>query len=222
MEYIAPISSATMAIIWVIYLQLLFIQYRRNNRPYLIFHHAQHENPDALCLLVNMGERAIHIQSVQAAIKMKSGEECEMTVTEFQRVNVMEQNVQQKLRQGPLMNGGYLILGTFRDIMENTAKENGINVSLNDIETLELRAAAIHAPSKHPVGARREFMLTHNGKACIFPKQIYTEQLVRRRHKRKVVKWIEAELNPQKITKQNLNNEQQSQPLFDAQNKPLK
>lgn len=222
MEYIAPISSAIMALIWVIYLQLLFIQYRRSNRPYLIFHHAQDENPDALCLLVNMGERAIHIECVQAVVKMKSGEVHELAVTEFKRVNVMEQNVQQVLRQGPLLNGGYLILGTFRDIIQNTESENGLTVSLEEVETLELRAAAIHAPSKHPVGAKRGFILTHGGTSCIFPTEIYTEQLVNRRHKREVVKWIESELNPRKTKKKNSNNDRQKQSLFKAQQNPLK
>ena len=66
-----------------------------------------------------MGERAIHIQCVQAVVTMQSGEIYELGVTQFKRVNVMEQNVQQTLRQGPLLNGGYLVLGTFRDIIEN-------------------------------------------------------------------------------------------------------
>ena len=48
MEYISPISSAVMAVIWIVYFQLFLIQYQRNNRPYMVIHHAQNENPDAL------------------------------------------------------------------------------------------------------------------------------------------------------------------------------
>ncbi len=196
MEYIAPISSAVMALIWIIYLQLLFTQYRRNNRPYLIFHHSQNENPDALCLLVNMGEMAIHIECVQAVVTMHSGDMYKLAVTQFKRVNLMDQNVQQTLRQGPLLNGGYLVLGTFRDIIENAESGKGGAITLEQVESLELRAAAIHGPSKYPVGARRRFELTHNGSSCIFPKQIYTEQMVNRRKQKEVIKWIETELNP--------------------------
>lgn len=196
MEYIAPISSAVMAFIWVVYLQLLFTQYRRNNRPYLIFHHSQNESPDALCLLVNMGEMAIHIECVQAVVTMHSGEKYKLAVTQFKRVNVADQNVQQTLRQGPLLNGGYLVLGTFRDIIENTESGKGGAITLEQVETLELRAAAIHSPSKYPVGARRQFELTYNDGSCIFPKQIYTEQMVKRRQQKEVIKWIETELNP--------------------------
>tara|TARA_R110000787_G_scaffold251543_1_gene357037 strand:- start:508 stop:1143 length:636 start_codon:yes stop_codon:yes gene_type:complete len=208
-EYIAPISSAVMALIWVIYLQLLFVQYRRSNRPYLIFHHAQNENPDALCLLVNMGERAIHIQCVQAVVTMQSGEIYELGVTQYKRVNVMEQNVQQTLRQGPLLNGGYLVLGTFRDIIENA---EGETIVLEQVETLGLRAAAIHAPSKHPVGARRGFKLKHDGGSCIFPKQISTEQMVNRKQQKQVINWIETELNPVDYRKDTVDQQKRKEP----------
>ena len=196
MDYIGPVSSAVMAIIWLVYLQLILSQYRRNNRPYLIFHHAQNENPDALCLLVNMGERPVHVVCVQAVIKMTSGEEHKLAVTEFERINVTEQDVQQTLRQGPLLNGGYLILGTFRDIIEKTQNEIGLNASLEDVECLELRAAVIHAPSKHPVGAKRAFVLKHNTGTCVYPKDINTRQMVKRKDKQEVAKWIESELHP--------------------------
>ena len=69
MEYISPISSAVMAVIWIVYFQLFLIQYQRNNRPYMVIHHAQNENPDALCLLVNMGKETIHVQCVQWCCK---------------------------------------------------------------------------------------------------------------------------------------------------------
>lgn len=196
MEYVAPISSAIMAFIWVVYLQLLFTQYRRNSRPYLIFHHSQNESPDALCLLVNMGEMAIHIECVQAVVTLHSGETHKLAVTQFKRVNVMDQNIQQTLRQGPLLNGGYLVLGTFRDIIENTELGKGGAIVLEQVKSLELRAAAIHGPSKYPVGARRYFELTHDENSCIFPKQIYTEQMVKRKQQKEVIKWIEIELKP--------------------------
>lgn len=75
MEYISPISSAVMAVIWIVYFQLFLIQYQRNNRPYMVIHHAQNENPDALCLLVNMGKETIHVQCVQVVLQTRSGEE---------------------------------------------------------------------------------------------------------------------------------------------------
>lgn len=91
--------------------KLFFLQYKRNNRPYLLIHHAQNENPDALCLLVNMGKETVHVQCFQVVLFTRAGEEKLMTVTEYRQVSADDTNVLQVLRQGPLQPGGYLVFG---------------------------------------------------------------------------------------------------------------
>lgn len=200
MEYIAPVSSAVMALVWVIYFQIFYIQYKRNNRPYLVIHHAQNENPDALCLLVNMGKEPVHVQCVQAVIQTENGAEENFTVTRYDRVNADDSNIQQSLRQGPVQPGGYLVLGTFRNIiLGQRSEEQGAGNLLENVRTIALRAAMVHGPSKYPVGVRRRFYLQHNGSTRIYPQNIYSEQLVRRRDRREVIRWTESELNPERV-----------------------
>lgn len=199
MEYIAPLSSAVMAIVWVVYFPLFFFQYQRNNRPYLVIHHAQNENPDALCLLVNMGKEAVHVQCVQAVVRQRAGEENTLTVTQYDRVTADDKNIQQSLRQGPLQPGGYLVLGSFRNIiLGRKSDDEDAFYLLEDIVQIELRAAVIHGPSKYPVGVRRRFVLTHEGETRIFPHNIYSEQLISRKGRHTVRRWVEEELNPQR------------------------
>lgn len=100
MDYVSPISSAIMAVVWIVYFQLFFLQYKRNNRPYLVIHHAQNENPDALCLLVNMGQETVHIQCVQVVVHTRAGQEKTLTVTQYESVAPDDSNVQHALRQG--------------------------------------------------------------------------------------------------------------------------
>lgn len=209
MEYLAPISTAVMAVIWIIYFQLFFWQYRRNSRPYLVFHHAQNDNPQALCLLVNMGELPVHVQTVQAKVYFKSGESCLSTVTDFDRVNPEQQNLQQSLRQGPILSGGYLVLGTFRDMLLNT--HNGAH-ALEDVEALELRVAVIHGPSRFPVGARRLFEIEHEPHTRIQPVNIHTEQLTKRRDQTTVREWIESDLNPSRTGSAESDSSSQEEP----------
>jgi hypothetical protein len=198
MEFLAPVSTTVMAVIWVIYLQLFFVQYRRNSRPYLVFHHAQNDNPDALCLLVNMGELPVHVQTVQAVVYFKNGESITTTVTDFERINTEQHNVQQSLRQGPLLSGGYLVLGTFRNILCGDQDESEGNRRMDQIEGLELRVAVIHGPSRFPVGARRSFRIEHQPQPRIQPANIHTEQLSRKRDQNTVREWIECDLNPRR------------------------
>lgn len=209
MEYLAPISTAVMAFIWIIYFQLFFWQYRRNSQPYLVFHHAQNDNPQALCLLVNMGELPVHVQTVQAKAYFTSGESSLSTVTDFERVNPAQENLQQSLRQGPVLSGGYLVLGTFQDMLLNT--HNGAH-ALEDVEALELRVAVIHAPSRFPVGARRLFEIKHHPHTHIQPVNIHTEQLSRRRDQTEVRQWIEADLNPSRTGSSESDSSPQQEP----------
>ncbi|MCR9188341.1 MAG: hypothetical protein NXH96_06050 [Alteromonadaceae bacterium] len=199
MDYIAPVSSAIMAIVWIVYFQLFFLQYKRNNRPYLVIHHAQNENPDALCLLVNMGKETVHVQCVQVVLHTRAGEEKIMTVTEYRRVGADDANVHQVLRQGPLQPGGYLVLGSFRNIiLGRRSEESESDYLFEDITGVEIRAAVIHGPTKYPVGVRRSFSLSHEGRPEIFPRNIHSEQLVRRKDRHQVRRWVEEELQPER------------------------
>lgn len=198
MDYITPLSSAIMALVWIVYFQLFFLQYRRNNRPYLVIHHAQNENPDALCLLVNMGKETVHVQCVQIALFTRAGEEKTMTVSEYRRIQSDDSNVHQILRQGPLQPGGYLVLGSFKNIiLGRRSKEVDPNYLFEDIVDVEIRAAVIHGPSKYPVGVRRRFTLRHEAGSAIFPRNIYSEQLVKRKDRHEVRRWVETELRPE-------------------------
>lgn len=197
MEYVGPISSAIMALVWVVYFQLFFIQYKRNSRPYLVIHHAQNESPDAMCLLVNMGKEPVHVQCVQAIVTTPSGTDEPFTVTRYDRVNADDANIQQSLRQGPVQPGGYLLLGTFRNIiLGNRSEDPEAGDLLENVESIELRAAVVHGPSKYPIGVRRRFYLRHNTGTHIYPMNIHTEQLTRRGDRREIIRWVESELNP--------------------------
>lgn len=220
MDYIAPVSSAVMALVWIVYFQIFFLQYQRNNRPYLVIHHAQNENPDALCLLVNMGKETVHVQCVQVVLYTRAGEEKSLTVTDYRRVNPDDSNVHQVLRQGPLNSGGYLVLGSFRNIIlgrrsetddSNTDTGNETYYLFEDITIVEIRTAVVHGPSPHPVGARRSFRLEHEFGTAIFPKNIHTEQLTRRRDRHEVRRWLESELIPERKGSSESDSSDQSQ-----------
>lgn len=199
MEWITAVSSAIMALVWIVYFQLFFRQYRLSNRPYLVIHHAQNENPDALCLMINMGKEPVHVQCVQVLMRSRDGGESTLTVTEYRRVSPEDHNIQQILRQGPVQPGGYLMLGSFRNILlGRRSRDEEADYSLREIEEFELRAALVHAPSRYPVGVRRRFRLGHEDGTHVFPYSIYTEQLAGRRHRDTVRQWVEGELNPER------------------------
>ncbi|KUJ73026.1 hypothetical protein [Thiomicrospira sp. WB1] len=199
MELVTAISSAVMALVWVIYFQLFFKQYQRRRRPYLVIHHAQNEQIDALCLLVNMSEEAVHIQDVQVEIYLTGQRRQTFTITEYARVNPDDRNLQRILRQGPLQAGGYLVLGSFRNlILGRKSREEDARFSLQEVCEIEVRTTAIHGPTPYPIGVRRRFVLKSNpdDSVSVFPQNIHTEQLIRRKDRHIVRKWLEQSLKP--------------------------
>ncbi|MEC7728185.1 MAG: hypothetical protein VX555_05910, partial [Pseudomonadota bacterium] len=68
-----------------------------------------------------------------------------------------------------------------------------------------------HGPSTYPVGVRRRFTLRHEGGPEIFPHNIHSEQLIRRRDRHEVRHWIEQELQPERRGRSESDSSDQSQ-----------
>ncbi|MEX2606990.1 MAG: hypothetical protein WD708_06560 [Kiritimatiellia bacterium] len=201
---ITAVTSILMVIIWIVYLQLALMQYRRANRPFLIIHHAHEAAPSALCMFVNMSKEPVHIECVRANV-LRKGEETIRYVTDYHRITPDDRNVQSRLRQGPIQPGGYLILGAFEDILlgrqsNGEEAQTKSNLSgLKDIEQLTLSIAVVHGPSLTHIGARRSFHIeAEDGGEIIRAQSVYTEQLTSRSKRNQVRRWVEERVNPRR------------------------
>ena len=184
---VAGISNALMVVIWLTYLQVFLLQFRRQKRPFLVIHHAHGLSPSANCLLVNMSQETVHVQCVIARICTERGEYVRQ-VADFKRQRGPDEHVEQTLREGPVQPGQYLVLGNFEQIiLDDAVKANEGRDSapegpkhseasdadpaeakeqdtapeppsdFGEVTSVELCAAVVHGPSHHPVGARRRF-----------------------------------------------------------------
>lgn len=203
---ITAASSVLMAIIWIVYLQLVLRQHRRASRPYLIIHHAHENGLNALCMFVNMSKEPVHLECVVAETQGKQGRR-RFHVVDYDRLTSDDRNVQSRLRQGPIEPGGYLILGSFRDIMlgrRSESEEEGGDVpraesALASVEKLSLSVAVVHGPSQSHIGASRLFVVEKKEEGIMIRAQsIHTEQLVHWRKRRRVQKWVEDRVNPKR------------------------
>lgn len=215
---LSAFASLLMTIIWIVYLNVVVKQYRRANRPFLIIHHAHDNDPGALCLFVNMSKEPVHIQCVLAKVR-KNGEYIDQYITDFKQVSPDSTDIQSHLKQGPIHSGGYLVLGTFREIIKgarsDTREEDEPEDEIYDlqhVDSLELCLAVIHGPSSFPIGARRRFFLKHaDGRTVIRAQSVYTEQLTGAKRKRTVRKWIEGRIEPIRTNRHESESTEQSQ-----------
>lgn len=203
-EVIAAGSSASMVLIWMVYLQLFWLDHRRWNRPFLIIHHATGQSPQARCLFVNMGKEPVHIQCIIANV-YRNRHCVTHYLTDYSRFTARDQAVGEKLREGPLQAGAYIVLGTFENIILNREEgeitkdsDDALDIAfLQSIERLEICIAVTHRQGKTPVGARRTFFVEgEDSEIRIRSYSIYTEQLIGRKKRETVRHWVEERLEP--------------------------
>ncbi|MFP4064989.1 MAG: hypothetical protein ACLFS0_05740 [Bacteroidales bacterium] len=207
-EIIAAFTGLATVIIWLFYLNIFWHEHQRNRRPFLLIHHATAQDPEASCMIVNMSKEAVHIQCVIVTLEQAKGYSRHY-LTGYSRINPQEEVSQPSLREGPLMPGGYIILGTFTDLL--LGRDIGLEKDqhkdrlrqfpdirqLKNIKSMEICVAVTHGQTANPIGARRAFFVEkHNNEIKIRSYSIYTEQLIKRK-KRKIVKeWVEQRLEP--------------------------
>ncbi len=200
---ITAATSVLMVVIWIAYLQLALMQFRRASRPFLIIHHAHENAPNALCMFVNMSQEPVHLECVLARIVGKEGN-ARRYVLDYQRLTPDDRNVQTRLRQGPIQPGGYLILGTFAEIIlgrrsdaDKDERQEDFDNELKKIDELSISVAVTHGPSKTHIGASRQYFLEHDGASTVIrARSIHTEQLTRWPKRRRVRGWIEGRIDP--------------------------
>ncbi|MGX5914454.1 hypothetical protein ACR0ST_06925 [Aliidiomarina sp. Khilg15.8] len=199
---VSTAATVVMTVAWVAYLHLALTQYKRANRPFLVIQHAHENDPSALCLFVNLSKEPVHLQAVIA--RVHRGNECTpYRITNYERITATEDHVQSKLRQGPIQPGGYLVLGSFADIMLGNQSADASEDAdtdtdqLAEIDSMELCVAVVYAARKYHIGARRHFFVEQkSGQTQIHAHSIYTEQLVNRRQRRVVREWVDAAQSP--------------------------
>ncbi len=209
-EFIGALTGLATVFIWLLYLNMFWHEHRRRNRPFLVIHHATAQSPRATCLFVNMSKEPVNIQCIIAYLNY-SEKRTKHYLTSFSRINPQDQNNQPKLLEGPIMPGGYLILGTFEDII--AGRDVGMEMyqdkkkdpsheffsaqRLRDVKTMEICVAVTHGQTVNPIGARRTFFIEEkNNEIRIRSLSIHTEQLTTRKKKKIVRKWVESRLEP--------------------------
>ncbi|MDO3380758.1 hypothetical protein [Gilvimarinus algae] len=123
-------------------------------------------------------------------------------VTDYARHSPEDKSVANNLREGPIQPGGYLVLGSFEDILQSAVGTDQSppqtqKDALEHAKRLQICIAATHGPSQHLIGARRSFDISRNGEAGHLQAQsIYTEQLTSKRKRREVRQWVQERLQP--------------------------
>ncbi|RKF23331.1 hypothetical protein D6851_02340 [Altericroceibacterium spongiae] len=188
------VLSFLMLIVWITYLQLLFIQFRATRRSSILITRAAGRGMRSRCLVTNMSSEPLYVTSLIGTLHI--GErQIELPLTDLHELpDDLGQDPRSKMGQGSLSTGQYLDMGHFEDIASTMLQANEeTDVAIKDVHQLDLVVVAFYAPERLPVGAVRSFHFDHGAPkgARVRPLTISTAQIRQRRQRRELLKKVE-------------------------------
>ncbi|NKQ12692.1 hypothetical protein [Pseudomonas sp. SST3] len=206
-QLISLAISASTLLVWVFYAQLLLLNFRRQRKPSLIINRGAGKGLSSLCLISNMSAEPMFINQLVVSIGTSKGP-LELDVTDI-RQSIDDEDgaspdlpIYQTTHQGPLRSGDFIHIGTFQGMLRSVAEHHGIELDGHrpvgewQFHTLEIRAVAFYGPERHPLGVLRRFRLDDRGEpdCVLLPESPFTHQLLSRRERRKVRRWLTESL----------------------------
>ncbi len=200
-------------LVWLVYAQLLYLGFRRQRSPRLIINRGRNKDINALCLISNMSAESVFIEYIIAELETSDGT-IAMDVTDFEQEynegdeddeqrtrpsqTQLSLNATENTRQGPIEPGGFIHIGTFCELVQRLARDEGIQMAGDvpqgtlEFHRLTLRLIGIYGPEHMPVGAERSFDLRVSGNQFgLRPESWDTKQLASIRQRWKLRKTVE-------------------------------
>lgn len=178
-------ASLTTTLVWLVYLHVLLRGFRDQRRSSVLINRGGGEDLDARCLVSNMGAQPAYLLDVLACIETDDGADVSSVVDRRELRREELERATEMTGQGPLPSGGYVDIGSFKDI----AKRADSDIRIDDMpqRTVKLIAVAATNQASHIVAAVREFDLVPEGNSIsVRPKSLEAKQLRSRRSRKQV------------------------------------
>lgn len=156
-QAINTIVNVLMLLVWAFYFQMLFNAHRRGLRAKILINRSAGQNLSAQCVISNMSAGVVYLEAV--VIFAQAGDRThELSLTDLSNLTKEpEGDRRAHWFQGPLTSGEFISLGSFENLLQNCAKQYGLDMSC--VDELDVLVVATYGPDQDPVGARRKFRL---------------------------------------------------------------
>ncbi len=168
----APVMSAVASIgilfIWAVYLHIFLAGHQRQIKPMLIVNRSEGRTLETRCFVTNMSREPVHVQSVVATVRTDSDtHSAHITDAEDIRTSGTITGWQRMTRQGPLLPGTMVDMGTFACILDYATQSCsddrrflGSKLEAQAI-SLEITILGIYSTEDLLIGASRTFEFDH-------------------------------------------------------------
>ena len=189
--FLSFVASLLMLVVWIAYLQVFWMNYRRQLRANVVISRGAGAGLDSLCLVSNMSAEPIFIEGM--IVFAEQGEQrWAKAVTNLSDIVEDAAHALRPAREGPLKSGEYITIGTFRDLVELADPEAP---DPPRVEVIEIWIVADFSSENDLVFARRRFMLAARGRRTVLrPAELETRRINSARERRDVEEALQQHL----------------------------
>ena len=176
--FVSMVTGIVTALIWLVYLQLLFTSQRRQKRAILSIDRGAGHGMNGRIILTNLGFEPVYVTDILAVLH-KGGEAFSANITERDEVSYDDLDTPLSATlQGPLSSGEYRDLGAIQNIFERIRVQEGM-ADLSELDRFELM---VLARRERATGARRTYRIVyHDGEPYLDADTMDTRRLAPRR-----------------------------------------
>lgn len=190
-------TSVATVFVWIFYANLLLSGFRRQRQARVLINQGWGNQINSVCLVSNMSLEPIYIQCIFISLYTEE-EKFRSSITDFDEVEPHDsQNTPGTVtRQGPLLSGHFMNLGTFRTLIRQAVKQNGLNCNEDDpmpdvgLEQFMITVICTYGPEGEAIGIQRTFKVEGSENQRMHPTSIYSHRLTNKRARRKMERWI--------------------------------
>lgn len=121
---VSALASILTLIVWTLYFQLLYNNYRRLRRPRILINRGAGETAEARCIVANMSAEAIYIEAVLLSFGGDNEDDAPAVCSLGELDTTTSQDGDDPRRawlQGPLQSGELIDIGSYQSLMDRAA-----------------------------------------------------------------------------------------------------
>jgi hypothetical protein len=191
-DFLQVVLNALMVLIWVVYLQIFLVSYRRQRRANILINLGSGVGRQSRFFVSNLSLEPVYLLDVLVELTTEDGAH-EADITERAETSGAPlKRPSAATNQGPLKSGEFIDIGSLDDLHERASPQlKGVN--LERMTSFAITVVVHTASTPDVVGARRCFQVCRKGgETTIMPMQIAATQIRswwgRRQLQRKMVR----------------------------------
>jgi hypothetical protein len=176
-DFLQVVLNALMVGIWVIYLQIFLVSYRRQSRADLLINLGSGAGLRTRFFVSNLSLEPVYLLDVLVELRTKDGAH-EADITErAETVDAQLTRPSEATNQGPLKSGEFIDIGSIDDLLERSSLQLK-DVDLAMIDSFAITVVVHTASSPEIVGARRCFQVCRTrGEIAVLSTQVAATQI---------------------------------------------